>query len=128
MPLILQPEEYSERVLADLVREFAESLGEMRGLIDAPPGKVVEPAGLAAARDLLEAALVRMDPVAEGDRARLAAQVNLGYASMIAVIDLVKSHTDVPRVPRPRPVAPGDAAASRRSRTTTRKTIVRKKA
>jgi hypothetical protein len=30
------------------------------------------------------------------------AEVNLAYSTMVSVIDLVKSHTDVPRVPRNR--------------------------
>jgi hypothetical protein len=101
--LILDPAAYSETALADLVREFSEGLRDLRATVDAPEGKVLDPASLVAARELLDAALRRMDPVATADRVVLAAQVNLGYATMIATIDLVKSHTDVPRVPQPRP-------------------------
>jgi hypothetical protein len=104
VPLILDPARYSDGALEALAREFAESLREVREMVDSPRGRVLDPASLEAARALLDASLAAVDPPASGDKARLAAQVNLGYAAMVAAIDLVKSHTDVPRVPPPRPV------------------------
>jgi hypothetical protein len=60
---------------------------------------VRDPASLETARDLLEAALVRLGGTGERSRADLAAEVNLAYAAMLAALDLVKSHTDIPLVP-----------------------------
>ena len=45
-------------------------------------------------------ALARLDVPGATSPAALAADVNLAYATLVAVIDLVKSRTDVPRVPR----------------------------
>jgi hypothetical protein len=116
MPLILDPGSYAEPLLVDLVQGFAEGLRETRADLDHPRGRVLDPAGIDAARDLLDAALRRMEPVARGDPGLLAAQVNLGYAAMVAAIDLMKCHTDVPRVPPPRPAAKSAGSPPRKAR------------
>jgi hypothetical protein len=57
----------------------------------------------------LDAALARIGTGEGRSREELAAEANLAYAAMLAVVDLVKSHTDTPRLPAHR-AAPGDAA------------------
>lgn len=69
-----------------------------------PGGKVLHPGSLRTAQELLEATrslLERPGPRSSGE---LAAEANLAYATLISVIDLVKSHTDLPKVPPPRKV------------------------
>ncbi len=99
MPLILDPDAHSEAVLATLASEFAEALVAMRGDLADPTRPVLDPSSIVTARELIDAALARMGTGADPSRAELAATVNLGYATMNAVIDLVKSHTEGPRVP-----------------------------
>ena len=104
-PLVLDPERLSEATLRELVAGLRQDLAEVREMADAPKGRVTNPGGLDAARALLEAALATLGRPGERDRAALAADANLGYAAMVSAIALVKSSTDVPRVPPPRPVA-----------------------
>jgi len=102
MPLILDPGAISVTMLEELRRALRDDLEETRQLVERPGGPVLDSAGLEAADDLLRSALARMDLPSSHDPATLAADVNFAYATMVAVIDLVKSHTDVPRVPKPR--------------------------
>lgn len=99
MPLILDPESHREAVLTELARELRADLVETRESVLHPRGRVLDPASLETARELVDAALARIGPEAARTRADMAADANLAYATMLAVIDLVKSHTDVPRVP-----------------------------
>jgi hypothetical protein len=103
VPLVLDPASYSEETLRSLVRELREGLAETRELVDSPRGRVLDPESLRTARDLLDAAFAELDVPGSRDRDALARAANLAYASMLAATDLVKSHTDVPRVPPPRP-------------------------
>ncbi len=100
MPLVLDPERLSEATLRELVSGLRDDLAESLEYVQSPRGRVREPAGLEAAEGLVRAALESLDAGGSGDRADLARRANLAYAAMIAAIDLVKSHTDVPRVPR----------------------------
>ncbi len=99
MPLVLDPGRYSRPALEELVRSLRSDLEEMRGSVGHPRGTVLDPASLETARELLEAALATLARPGRRDRRRLADEANLAYATLLAVIDLVKTHTDVPRVP-----------------------------
>ncbi len=103
MPLVLDPDAISETVLGDVVRSLREDLAETEELVLHPRGRVLDPASLETARELLRSARAILDRPGPLDRAALAAEANLAYAVLLAAIDLVKSHTDVPRVPAPRP-------------------------
>jgi hypothetical protein len=102
MPLVLDPNSLTVATLQELRRSLRNDLEETRELIDRPAGRVVDPASLETARELLRSVLGRLDVPGPEDPAALAADVNLAYATLVAVIDLVKSHTDVPKVPRSR--------------------------
>ncbi len=106
MPLVLDPDRVPEPLLKELLRSLRNDLAETENLIRNPPGRVLDPASLATADDLLRSVRVLLDRVRGADPADLAAQSNLAYATLLAVIDLVKSHTDVPKVPPPRPAKP----------------------
>ena len=99
MPLVLDPERHSRASLEALVRSLRSDLEELRGPVGHPRGAVLDPASLETARGLLEAALATLARPGPRNRRRLADEANLAYATLLAVIDLVKSHTDVPRVP-----------------------------
>jgi len=115
VPLILDPRRHSRVSLARLARQMAIALDETRELVTRPRGPVLDPASLVTASDLLEAARARIGSPGKGRRADLAANVNLAYATMLAVIDLVKSHSIVPRVPL------GPRGPARRPRRSTRR-------
>ncbi|MFY9716892.1 MAG: hypothetical protein WAK40_03025 [Thermoplasmata archaeon] len=100
MPLVLDPAAVPAATLAELRRSLREDLGETRSLVDAPGARVVDPLSLVTARDLLESALALLDAPGDRDPRRAADEANLAYATLLAVIDLVKSHTELPRVPR----------------------------
>jgi hypothetical protein len=99
---VLDPEHFSEAMLRELARSLRADLAEAVELVAEPGGAVRDPASLETARELGRAALATIDRPGDRTRSEHAADANLAYATMLAVIDLVKSHTDVPRVPRPR--------------------------
>ncbi len=104
MPLVLHPTELSEPALGELLTSLVKDLDEMEELVHHPNRPVVDPASLRTAAELLEGVrkvLARPGPRTKED---LASEANLAYATMLAVVDLVKSHTKGPRVPPPRPV------------------------
>ena len=103
MTLVLDPERLPRKVLEDLRRGLREDLTETLELVLQPRGRVLDPASLRTAEELLRAASSLLDRPGDRDVHALAAEANLAYASMLAAIDLVKSHTDVPQVPPPRP-------------------------
>ncbi|MGA8276283.1 MAG: hypothetical protein WB789_09180 [Thermoplasmata archaeon] len=105
MPLVLDPEALPEAVLRELHRSLSEDLGETLELVRHPRGRVRDPASLTTAEGLIESARAVIGRPGSRSRAELASESNLAYATMLAAIDLVKSHTDVPTVPRER--APG---------------------
>ena len=107
MPLVLDPERLTPAHLEELARSLAEDLADLTGAIDAPRGRVRDPASLVTARELLEAVRAVVDRPGARSASDRAAEANLSYAAMLAVIDLVKSHTDQPIVPAARkPGAP----------------------
>ncbi len=99
MPLILEPERLPPKVLDETVAGLETDLTDVLEMVRKPRGAVLDPASLVVAEQLVEAALASLarpgprDARAQGERA------NLAYATLLATIDLVKSHTDVPRVP-----------------------------
>ncbi len=102
MPLVLDPERLPQSVLEELRRELREGLGETLESIAHPRGRVLDPLSLETAADLVRSVIAELDRPGARDRLALGADANLAYATMLAAIDLVKSHTDVPRVPAPR--------------------------
>jgi hypothetical protein len=100
MPLVLDPNSLAPEVLVELRRSLRDDLAETRRMVEEPRGKVLDPASLATASELLTATLVRLELPPPESASALASDVNLAYATLLAVIDLVKSHTDVPKVPR----------------------------
>ena len=106
MPLVLDPGSLPPTTLAELHRSLREDLAETAPMVDAPRGRVIDPASLDTARDLLNSSLALLDAPGAKDARRLADEANVAYAVMLAVTDLVKSHTDVPRVPRGRGSTP----------------------
>jgi hypothetical protein len=102
MALILDPRSYDRATLVALANEFLLELTEIRSMTVSPRGRVLDPASLDTARELVDAVLGSLHRAGERSPAELATEVNLAYATTIAALDLVKSHTDVPRVPAPR--------------------------
>ena len=108
MPLVREPERLPETVLVELLRSLRHDLEESEALVQVPPARVHDPASLETAADLLRSARAVLDrPRPGASRQELAEAANLAYAVVLAVTDLVKSHTDLPKVPPPRPRAPG---------------------
>ncbi len=103
MPIVLEPERLPRAVLEELHRTLREELAETLELIAHPRGAVLDPASLETARELVEAARASLERPGSRDARALGEEANLAYATMLAAIDLVKSHTDVPKVPPPRP-------------------------
>jgi hypothetical protein len=104
VPLVLDPESLPEAVLRSLHQTLSDDLAETLELVQHPRGAVRDPSSLATAEDLIASARGVFARPGARTVAELAAEANLAYATMLAAIDLVKSHTDVPRVPPPRPV------------------------
>jgi len=106
MPLILEPGRYDERTLVALHAAMLEELRDVAESVETPRGRVLDPSGLERARELVGAARAAIAGAGPRDRARLAADINLACAATLAAVDLLKCHTDVPRVPRPRAPTP----------------------
>jgi hypothetical protein len=102
MPLVLDPTSHSAESLEQLRRSLRDDLAETVEYVQNPGGAVVDPASIETASDLLRSALAVLDRSGPRTSEQSAAEANLAYATMLAVIDLVKSHTSVPRVPRGR--------------------------
>jgi hypothetical protein len=102
VPLVSEPERLPREVLEELVRSLKADLDETSEMVTHPRGRVLDAASLRTAEELLEAARVLLAREGGRNPRELAADANLAYATMLSVIDLVKSHTDVPRVPPPR--------------------------
>ncbi len=104
MPLVSDPAGVPYPVLEQLVRSLRADLEELEEMVDRPRGRVLDPESLRTARELLDAARALLARPGARAPAEATAEANLAYATILAVIDLVKSHTDVPRVPPPRPM------------------------
>ncbi|MGA8663932.1 MAG: hypothetical protein WB809_02535 [Thermoplasmata archaeon] len=102
MSLVNDPESLPESVLEELVRSLRTDLEETEELVRSPRGRVLDPASLLTAAELIHGAKGVLDRPGPRTRAERGAEANLAYAVMLSVIDLVKSHTDVPKVPPPR--------------------------
>ncbi len=99
MPLILDADAVPKGALRETVQILRQGLEETLELVEHPRGRVLDPAGLEAAGTLVRAALASIDRPGPREPRALGLDANLAYASLVAAIDLVKSHTDVPRVP-----------------------------
>jgi hypothetical protein len=103
MPLVLDPARLPEKILAQLVGDLHRDLEETLDLVRNPRGEVLDATSLRSAEELLESALAVLDAPGPRTAADWGREANLAYSAMVASIDLVKSHTAVPRVPAPRP-------------------------
>ena len=101
MPLILDPHRLPEATVRTMARELSSGLEEVRdSLADRGPAK--DPLGIVTASDLLAAA-IQLGRATEGAPIALtAAVVNIQYETLIAAIDLIKTHYGLPTVPRGR--------------------------
>ena len=106
MPLIPDGSAIRPETLHALLEELRTDLTGLLEDIAHPRAPVIDPASLRTAEELVRAALARIERSRDADPHGQAADVNLAYATMLAAIDLLKSHTDGPRVPRHR-VDPG---------------------
>jgi hypothetical protein len=106
VPLVLDPERLPRSVLEQLRSDLRKDLSETLESVRHPRGKVLDPASLETAADLLHSAAVLLDRPGDRELELLGAEANLAYAALLATIDLVKTHTEVPRVPRARGVSP----------------------
>ena len=99
MPLILDPARVPEETLRTMAKEFTVELQEVLDSI-ADRGAPKDPLGIITASDLLTSA-IQLGRATEGAPVALtAAVVNVQYETLIAAIDLIKSHYGLPTVPR----------------------------
>ena len=99
MPIVGEPEKLAIPVLRALVARLSEDLHETLDLVERPAAAVRDPASLETAADLIRATLAIIGREDPQDAVKLGADANLAYASLLAAIDLLKSHTELPRVP-----------------------------
>ena len=105
MPLLGTPGAWPRAKLLELLRSQRSDLLETRDLLERPELPIRDPASLRTARDLVDALLALGDATeaaAGVPDALLGTVVNLQYEGGLAAIDLMKSHSDVPAVPRRR--------------------------
>jgi len=107
MPLVLDPAALPEQTLAELRRSLTADLAETEEWVGAPGARVVDPASLETARELLRSARALLGREGPRTPQALSDEANLAYAVLLASIDLVKSHTEMPRVPRGKAKTPG---------------------
>jgi hypothetical protein len=105
MPLILDPARVPEETLRTMARELATELREVLDSLD-DRGPAKDPLGIVTARDLLAAAIRLAEETEGGSIALTAAVVNVEYETLLAAIDLIKTHYGLPTVPRARPPGP----------------------
>ena len=101
-PLVLDPSRHAPATLAELRRSLGEELRELAAAPTPAGTRVVDPASLATVQELLASVLALLDRSPPDRPEDVAAEANLAYATLLAAIDLVKSHTDLPKVPPPR--------------------------
>ncbi len=111
MTLIQEYHGYPKTALRTTVKQLRADLVETLETVQHPRGRVLDPVGLENAATLLSAAIAAIDRPGPREPRALALDANLGYAALVASIDLLKSHTDVPRVPARRG---GDGATAGR--------------
>jgi hypothetical protein len=88
-----------------MARELTTELREvLESLDDRGPAK--DPLGIVTARDLLAAGIQLAEETEGGSVALTAAVVNVEYETLVAAIDLIKTHFGLPTVPRARAASP----------------------
>ncbi|HKV90670.1 MAG TPA: hypothetical protein VJQ43_05690 [Thermoplasmata archaeon] len=105
MPLLLDGANYPLERLRSLLAEQREGLEELQAMAESlAADSRLTPGFRRTVGDLLQGALETMRDLGGpgAEPARLADAVNLGYATGLAAIDLMKSHSDLPKVPRAR--------------------------
>ena len=105
VPLILDAASVPEATIRTMAKELREELEEILASIDAR-GTPKDPLGVVTASDLLKAA-IQLGRETEGAPVGLAAAVvNVEYETLLASIDLIKSHFGLPTVPQGRTPPP----------------------
>jgi serine protease inhibitor len=102
MPILPGDTRATDEQLAALLRNHRAGIEEANSLILNPELPAREPLGLLTARDL-GAALVSLLDLAEAPEASRTLKIhviNASYDGILAMIDLVKSHSALPKVPR----------------------------
>ncbi len=99
MPLVLEDSQLSDKALQELFGSLKTDLTDLEEMVTQPRGTVLDPSSLLTAGELLRSARALLEESGADGREDLARRANLAYSVMLAVIDLVKSHTAVPRVP-----------------------------
>lgn len=104
MPLILDAGTHPIERLREMLRENQADFRETLAALDHPPGPVLDPMGLKNAGDLVRGVMALGDAIdrPEAEPKLLAAMVNVQYETLVASIDLMKAHVDIPKVPRSR--------------------------
>jgi hypothetical protein len=104
MPIVPDAAGWTEPRLRELLRLQAREVAETLERLRDPALPDAEPAGLRTAIDLLQnvEALAMAAERAGTPRAILAAVANVQYDAIVAGIDLLKSHSGLPSVPRRR--------------------------
>jgi hypothetical protein len=104
MPLILDVNAHDPVALREMLHANQVDFRESLAAIEHPPGAVLDPMSLVTAADLVRAVLALSEAVdrPDAEAKTLAAMVNVQYETLLAVIDLMKSHVDMPKVPHPR--------------------------
>jgi hypothetical protein len=105
MPLLLDPASRTEEELREMLKAGREEFREfVVGLTTEPPGPVKEPLSLLTAADLLRDVVTLSERVDRpgADPRVLTAMVNVQYDALLCAIDLMKSHVEMPAVPRAR--------------------------
>jgi hypothetical protein len=104
MPLVLDPSGWDRERLLALIRMQLEGLEETLGRVQDLGPRWSDPTSLRTAIDLLEDAQALAQGALDRSNAEpreLALVANVEYDAMLAGIDLLKSHTDLAKVPRP---------------------------
>jgi hypothetical protein len=102
MPLTPDPSSLDGDALQTLDETLHAKLVATRTLVGHLAPALHDPEALRAASDLLRSILALLDRPGPRTREELVREVDLSNAVLLAVIDLIKSHADVPRVPRHR--------------------------
>ena len=99
----LDPSSLSDEALGVQHRDLPASLVATNLLVRHLATALADPARLNPAAELLRSTLSIVEAPGSRIREQVLREVNLADATLLAVIDLVNAHTDVPRGPRKRP-------------------------
>ncbi len=103
MPLNPDPSSLDEGALQALDKTLHGKLVATRTLVGHLATALHDPSALETASDLLRAMLALLDRPGPRSREELVREVDLSNATLLAVIDLVKTYADQPRVHRAHP-------------------------